>query len=95
MASEPWTADEAWHFVTALVASPGLTVLTETERHTDVAAQVVGEDPALRGNLMHDAHTAILMREHGLRRIYTRDMDFHRFPFLEVIDPLAYEWPKT
>ena len=95
VASEPWTAKEAWHFVTALVASPGLTVLTETERHTDVAAQVVGEVPALRGNLMHDAHTAILMREHGLRRIYTRDMDFHRFPFLEVIDPLASRRPKT
>jgi predicted nucleic acid-binding protein len=35
-----------------------------------------------------DAHTAILMREHG-RTIYTRDTDFHRFPFLDVIDPLA------
>jgi predicted nucleic acid-binding protein len=27
------------------------------------------------------------MREHGIRRICTRDADFHRFPFLEVIDP--------
>lgn len=27
--------------------------------------------------------------EHGIRRIYTRDTDFHRFPFLDVIDPLA------
>lgn len=32
---------------------------------------------------------AILMREHGVRRIYTRDADFHRFPFVEVLDPLA------
>ena len=38
---------------------------------------------------IHDAHTAILMREHGIRRIVTRDADFHRFPFLEVVDPLA------
>ena len=37
---------------------------------------------------VHDAHTAILMREHGIRRIRTRDMDFHRFGFLEVVDPL-------
>jgi predicted nucleic acid-binding protein len=28
------------------------------------------------------------MREHGVRRICTRDADFSRFPFLEVIDPL-------
>ena len=33
--------------------------------------------------------TAILMREHGIKTIYTRDTDFHRFPFLEPIDPLA------
>ncbi|MEJ7668670.1 MAG: hypothetical protein WKH97_08045 [Casimicrobiaceae bacterium] len=42
----------------------------------------------LSGNLVHDAHTAILMREHGVRQICTRDTDFHRFPFVEVIDPL-------
>jgi predicted nucleic acid-binding protein len=35
-----------------------------------------------------DALTAILMREHGIRRICTRDTDFHQFAFLEVIDPL-------
>jgi predicted nucleic acid-binding protein len=37
---------------------------------------------------MHDVQTAVLMREHGIRRIYTRDADFHRFEFLEVVDPL-------
>ena len=31
------------------------------------------------------------MREHGVRRIYTRDTDFHRLPFLEVVDPLERE----
>jgi uncharacterized protein len=29
------------------------------------------------------------MREHGIKRIITRDTDFHRFSFLEVVDPLA------
>jgi predicted nucleic acid-binding protein len=29
------------------------------------------------------------MREHGVGRIYTRDTDFHRFPFLQPIDPVA------
>jgi predicted nucleic acid-binding protein len=29
------------------------------------------------------------MREHGIRRICTRDTDFHRFPFLEAIDPMT------
>jgi predicted nucleic acid-binding protein len=27
------------------------------------------------------------MREHGMRRIYTRDADFHKFKFLQPLDP--------
>ena len=72
-----------------LLASPGLAVLVPTERHPEVVAQVVAELPHLAGNLFHDAHTAILLREHGIRGIVTRDTDFHRFVFLEPIDPLG------
>jgi toxin-antitoxin system PIN domain toxin len=85
----PWPAPEAWRFVEALFQSPGLGILVETARHPAVAAQVLADIPGLRGNLVYDARTAILMREHGIRRIYTRDTDFHRFPFVEVLDPLA------
>lgn len=83
----PWNAPAAWDFVAALLVSPGLSILVPTERHSDVAAQVIRELPHLAGNLFHDAHTAVLMREHGIRRVCTRDTDFHRFPFVEVIDP--------
>jgi predicted nucleic acid-binding protein len=54
-----------------------------------VARDVVRELPHLAGNILHDTNTAILMREHGIRRIYTRDADFHRFPFVEAVDPVA------
>jgi hypothetical protein len=84
----PWKLEEAWSFVQALLASPGLGILVPTERHSRVAEQVIGEIPHLAGNLLHDAHTAILMREHGIRQICTRDADFHRFSFLEIVDPL-------
>jgi toxin-antitoxin system PIN domain toxin len=84
----PWKAQQAWQFVAALSASPGFGMLVATPRHADVAAQVIAEMPDLAANLVHDAHTAILMREHGVRRICTRDTDFHRFAFLEVVDPL-------
>ena len=83
-----WTASAAWSFVTALLASPGLGILVPTQRHADVAEEIISELPHLAGNLFHDAHTAILMREHGIKQICTRDTDFNRFPFLEVIDPL-------
>jgi uncharacterized protein len=85
----PWTITKAWSFVSALLESPGLGVLVPTERHQQVATSVFAELPFLAGSILHDVHTAILMREHGIRRICTRDTDFHRFPFLEVVDPLT------
>jgi len=84
----PLSAAAAWSFVAALLAAPGLSVLAATQRHAEVAGDVIAELPHLAGNLLHDAHTAILMREHGIRRICTRDTDFNQFPFLEVIDPI-------
>jgi uncharacterized protein len=85
----PWSADAAWSFMTALLASPGFGLLVPTERHPEIAGAVLAEYPHLAGNLFHDAYTAILMREHGIRRICTRDVDFTRFKFLEVLDPLT------
>jgi uncharacterized protein len=84
----PFSLPTAWEFVAALLDSPGLAVLVATNRHAEVAAEVISELPHLAGNIVHDAHTAILMREHGIGQICTRDTDFSRFPFLEVIDPL-------
>ncbi len=84
---KPWSVTEAWSFAESILASPSLGLLVPAERHADVAAEVIKGLPSLSGNLLYDAQTAILMREHGIRRIYTRDTDFHRFPFLEPVDP--------
>lgn len=85
----PWTASAANEFLRALQSSPSLAMLLPTERHDRVLADLIKDVPHLSGNLAHDAHTVALMREHGLRRIYTRDTDFHRFPDVEPIDPLT------
>ena len=84
----PWSPKEAQRYLSDLLGSPGFDLLISTPRHAAVLAQVMSELPDLRGNLMHDLHTAVLMREHGVSRICTRDSDFRRFPFLTVIDPV-------
>ncbi len=84
----PYTPDEAWAFVGSLLDSPGASVLMETQRHHAILGEVLAEIPAVTGNAVFDVRTAVLMREHGIRTIYTHDMDFHRFPFVEVVDPL-------
>jgi uncharacterized protein len=85
---QPWNSVASWGFIKALIASSSLTFLAPTQRHAEVAEKVIEELPEMRGNLLHDMHTAILMREHGIRQICTRDADFYRFPFIEVIDLL-------
>lgn len=84
----PWNITDAWGFVQALLASPSLNILVETDRHGEIAKDVFRGLAHISGNLVFDMHTAILMKEHGVTRIYTRDTDFHRFPFVEVIDPI-------
>lgn len=87
----PWSGAAAAEFLAALRQAPGLGMLAPTDRHAGVLAEVMTEVPLVTGNLWHDAETAVLMREHGIRRICTRDTDFVRFPFVEIVDPLTDE----
>jgi uncharacterized protein len=84
----PWTAPEAWRFLDALFASSAQ-MLAPGDRHMAVLGEVLAEVRGIAGNLFYDTQIAVLMREHGVRTIYTHDGGFRRFPFLEVVDPLA------
>ena len=42
--------------------------------------------PHSRGNDVPDAHLVALMRQNGVRRIYTRDQGFRRFAGIEILD---------
>jgi uncharacterized protein len=48
--------------------------------------RMTGRDQA-RGNEVPDTHLVTLMRQHGVRRIYSRDNSLRRFVDIEVIDP--------
>lgn len=85
----PLSAQEASSFIESLFASPALSVIDHTPSHGLALGSLVGDVPTLQGRFLHDAHIVALMREHGVRTIYTRDSFFRLFPGLEVIDPLA------
>jgi toxin-antitoxin system PIN domain toxin len=44
---------------------------------------------AARGDDVPDTHLAALMRQHGVRIIYSRDRGFRRFDGIEAQDPFA------
>lgn len=90
----PWAVQGAVSFIRDILAAPGIEVLVATSRHELVLEQTLDELPDIRGNLCHDLHTAVLMREHGIGRIRTRDRDFRRFPFLTVVEPQSRVDPR-
>ncbi len=82
-----WNVEDGSRFLAMLMASPSFGLLLPTENHLGTLIQVSSEVPGIRGNVVHDMHTAVLMREHGIKQICTMDSDFRRFPFIEVVDP--------
>ena len=67
-----------------------LTALTIGEGGTkELTYREVTDGLAVRGNLVTDAHLATLLRQHGVRRLYSADADFRRFAFLDVRDPFS------
>ena len=86
--SSPLTPTEALRNVDALVALPHVRLLAEENGFLEVYREVTGGFP-VRGNLVPDAHLAALLKQHGVRTLYTRDGDFRKFPFLDVRDPFA------
>jgi len=82
----PMPAERALEALEAVLRSPSLALLSETERHAEVMAAVLRQSRAA-GNLMHDAHIAALCVEHGVEELVTGDRDFSRFPGLRVVNP--------
>ena len=85
--ANPWPVNHAWNFLDSILEAPSVPILSPSPRHSVVAEATFQEMPVLRGNIIHDAHTAILLREHGIKSIYTFDANFHRFKFTQVTDP--------
>lgn len=88
---EPLRLDVAREWVEVALSTPPAGILVETDRHHEVLEEVASLHPRLRGNAVHDLHTAVLMKEHGISEIRTADTDFHQFKFLRVVNPLMNE----
>lgn len=86
----PLSAAQALDFLDPLLRSDVVTVLAPTPRHDALLRATVRELGRPAGNLFHDLHTAVLMREHGVGEIMTADADFRKFPFLTVTNPVHH-----
>jgi hypothetical protein len=90
----PLSPHEAKANIETLMNLPHARFLSEEEGFWDVYRATTAEVPT-RGNLVPDAHLAALLRQHGVKTLYTHDCDFLKFPFLDVRDPLSPDSSKT
>ena len=81
--SPPSTLEQAVDFLDGVVASPSCRVVLPGVGFLGLLADTSRAADA-RGNLVFDAQTAALCREHGISAILTNDRDFKRFDGLEV-----------
>lgn len=84
--SAPLSPAEALANVESLAALPHVRLLSEEPGFLEAYREVADTLP-LRGNLVPDAHLAVLLRQHGVGTLYTRDGDFRKFDFLDVRNP--------
>lgn len=84
----PLTWREAMGFLQPLVGAENVRVLQAEDLHWSLLAEVLAGLTHPSGNLFFDVRTVVLMREHGIRRIYTTDTDFLQFAGIEVVNPL-------
>jgi hypothetical protein len=82
------TPEEAKVNIETLANSDHVRILSEKEGFWAIYKEVTSEVPT-RGNWVPDAHLAALLKQHGVKKLFTHDRDFLKFPFLEIRDPLA------
>jgi len=85
--STPLSPMIAMRNVEALLDRPHVRAPGEADGFWAVFRSTAGERP--HGNEVPDAHLAALMRQHGVRLIYTRDRDFRRFDGIDARDPFG------
>jgi len=85
---EPLPSDRAIENVEGLLRLPH--VVTPSEGKSFWSMYLASGGHIARGNMVPDTHLATLMRENGVRVLYTRDRDFRRFDFLDVRDPFNH-----
>ena len=81
---KPLTIEQSWSFIHNILESQSLMLISETEAHQKVLESCRKDIHRLAGNLIHDFHIAVLMREHGMKEIVTLDTDFRAFPWIKI-----------
>ncbi len=83
--SSPLKIEKAVDVVEELIDSYDIRILDEEviwwKYLPEISKQILG----LKGNEVFDARIAICLKQHHVRKIFTRDSDFKKYSFLQVV----------
>lgn len=86
--ARPLIPQQAAQGIDALLASPSIHVVGESERFWPAYRSLSVGRP-IAGNDVPDAAIVAMMTAHGVSTIYTRDRGFRRFDGIRVVDPFG------
>lgn len=84
----PLSPREALGNLQSLLSLPRVRPLAEKEGFLEDYAKVTRR-LTVRGNSVPDAHLATVLRQHGVKTLYTNDADFKKLDFLDTRYPLG------
>ncbi|MCX8087418.1 MAG: PIN domain-containing protein [Rhodocyclaceae bacterium] len=84
----PTPLDIALDQIDAWLESPSLVLLSESDLHWPELRRLIAQGH-LAGPQVHDARIAALCQQHGVKKLWTADRDFSRFPRLICVNPLV------
>lgn len=84
----PLTSQDAMSFLSSFLNAPNISILIAQDTHVEILQEILATLSKPCGNLFFDIRTVVLMKEHGIKEIYTSDKDFLQFSNIRVIDPL-------
>jgi uncharacterized protein len=83
----PTAVEVALEYTGALLQSPSLVLLGETDLHWKTLRPLIAAG-RIAGGRVHDARIAAICIQHGVDELWSADRDFSRFPGLAVVNPL-------
>lgn len=83
----PATLEAAINLVTDWIKAADIEIVQEKENWLEELRSLSSLLPDLRGNDVFDARIALCARYNGVKKIATKDSDFAKFSFIEVVNP--------
>ncbi len=83
--SSPLKIEKAVEALSLLIEAYDIRILDEDTNWWKDLGEIARQIPGLKGNEIFDAKIALCLRQHKVKRIWTRDADFKKYSFLQVI----------